>query len=364
MTTPRTNKKRLDQIEAKLTPKEWAIKLAKAMRKGSSEIESLRMIAKGAKSQRESALFLPFWALLDQAEERFPCTNPANDKNRAERLALGRKLTTEFHALKILLARVNESIKVEARHKLAVALGHLSMLAGLIFQDAVGRTARKAAEWIEEYKTADAAEEASRQGMLKELSAYTRADLGETFSDSIPLGPDIRLRFKSQIEDWVERQKTMIMYAFAEKRAVKIIEDKYFDGHPILCRDVEASLAEAIKMLEEGVKLLNDDLKLRADLFKKEWDEDEKEDGIAGAIPGEREGHLNIDIEAIRSGKACIARAKEQADAWVEGSQSKAKLDAMLLDPKEWKDREAYMWLLFSKQVDAPLVQVPEGKVL
>lgn len=364
MTTSKSHKKRLDDIEAKLTPKEWAIKLAKAMRKGPSEIESLRMIAKGATSQRDSSFFRPFWALIDQAEERFPCTNPANDKNRAARMALGRKLTTEFHALKILIAKVNDSIRSEASRKGLLATLHLSILAELMFQDQVGRTTRKAAEWIEEYKTADAAEEASRQGMLKELSVYTKADMGETFADSMPLGPDIRLRFKSRVETWIEQQKTLIMIVFAQKHAVKIIEDKYFAGHPILYRDVEAELTDAIRMLEEGVNYLHDDLKLRAKLFKKEWDEDEKEDGIAGAIPGEREGKLYIDIEAIKSGKDCLDLAAKQAEVWVEESQNKAKLDAMLLDPKEWKEREAYMWLHFSKQVDAPFVNVPEGKVL
>lgn len=363
MTTSQ-NKKRLDQIEAKLTPKEWAIKLAAAGRTHPTEMESWAAMAKKAATLRESPFFKAFWALLDQAEERFPCTSKTNDKNRADRLALARKLTTEFHALKILIAKVNDKITVNARYDGVVALLHLSMLAEILFQDSVGRTARKAAEWIEEYKTADAAEEASRQGMLKELSFFTKADMGETFADSMPLGPDIRLRFKSRLETWVDEQKTLITQVFAHQYAVKIIQDKYFDGHPILYRDVEAQLANTIKNLEEGVDYLHQDLKLRSQLFKMEWDENEKEDGIAGAIPGEREGHLIIDSEAIKAGKDCRAYASKLAEAWVEESQDKAKLDAMLLDPKDREDREVYMWAHFQTQVEKPFVKVPDGKLL
>lgn len=364
MTTSKSHKKRLDDIEAKLTPKEWAIKLAAAGRSRPSEMESWTAMAKNVPNLRESPFFKAFWALIDQAEARFPCTSKTDDKNRAARMALGRKLTTEFHALKILIAKVNDSIRSEASRKGLLATLHLSILAELMFQDQVGRTARKAAEWIEEYKTADAAEEASRQGMLKELSVYTKADMGETFADSMPLGPDIRLRFKSRVETWIEQQKTLIMIVFAQKHAVKIIEDKYFAGHPILYRDVEAELTDAIRMLEEGVNYLHDDLKLRAKLFKKEWDEDEKEDGIAGAIPGEREGKLYIDIEAIKSGKDCLDLAAKQAEVWVEESQNKAKLDAMILEPKEREDREVAMWAHFCTQVEKPFVKVPEGKLL
>lgn len=364
MTTSKSHKKRLDDIEAKLTPKEWAIRLAAAGRSHPSEMESWTAIAKNAPNLRESPFFKAFWALIDQSEARFPCTSKTDDKNRAARLALGRKLTTEFHALKILIAKVNDIIRVNARYDGVAVTLHLSMLGTLLFQDSVGRTARKAAEWIEEYKTADAAEEASRQGMLKELAVYTKAFMGETFADSMPLGPDISLRFKSRLETWVDGQKTMITHVFAHKHAVKIIQDKYFDGHPILYRDVEAHLADTIDTLTQGVNLLNEDLKQRAKMFKKEWDEDEKEDGIAGAIPGEREGHLAIDIKTITTGKDCRAYAETLAEAWVKDSQDKAKLDAMILEPKEREDREAAMWAHFCTQVEKPFVKVPEGKLL
>ena len=363
MTTSQ-NKKRLDQIEAKLTPKEWAIKLADEMRKQPSEVESLEAIVKSSIAGRKSPFFKVFWALLDQAEERFPCTSKTDDKNRAARLALARKLTTEYHALKILIAKVNDMIGAEARYTGLMALLHISMLAEILFKDSVGRTTRKAAEWIEEYKTADAAEEASRKGMLKELSFFTKADLGETFADSMPLGPDIRLRFKTRLEEWVKEQVTLIGKVFAYKHAVKIIQDKYFNGHPILYRDVEAQLDHTIKNLEDGVHWLHEDLKLRSQLFKMEWDENEKEDGIAGAIPGEREGHLTIDIEAIKAGKACRAEASDLADLWVKESDTAAKIDATLLDPKDRDEREAYMWAHFCTQVEKPFVKVPEGKLL
>ena len=364
MTTSKSHKKRLDDIEAKLTPKEWAIRLAAAGRTHPTEMESWAAMAKNAATLRETPFFKPFWALIDQAEERFPYTGKTPDKNRDDRMALGRKLTTQFHMLKILIAKVNDIIRDQAEKDGLKALLNFSILAAILFQDSVGRTARKAAEWIEEYKTADAAEEASRKGMLKELSSITKADMGETFADSMPLGPDIRLRFKSQMEDWIDTQKTLIKQVFAYRYAVKIIQDKYFDGHPILYRDVEAQLDNTIKNVEEGVNYLHEDLKLRSQLFKMEWDENEEEDGIAGAIPGEREGRLSIDIEAIKAGKDCRARASSQAECWVKESENKAKRDAMILDPTKWEDREAHMWAHFCTQVEKPFVKVPDGKLL
>ncbi len=55
-----TNSKRLDNIELKLTPKQWAIRLADEMRRYASE-EDLKAIAKG--TYRQSPYIKPFYAL-------------------------------------------------------------------------------------------------------------------------------------------------------------------------------------------------------------------------------------------------------------------------------------------------------------
>jgi hypothetical protein len=48
----------------------------------------------------------------------------------------------------------------------------LAKLETIILQDSFGRTARKAAEWVQEYKPYDSDEEENRQIMLRELAAF------------------------------------------------------------------------------------------------------------------------------------------------------------------------------------------------
>lgn len=193
----------------------------------------------------------------------------------------------------------------------------LAKLEKIVRQDAFGRTARKAAEWVQEYKPADADEEENRQIMLKELAEYADVNLGEKWSDSLPLPGGVRLRFPSAVEEWVADVTAAAVDALAYRAAVKIIQDQHFDGHPVLFRDSEANLESAAKTLEDGIATFNDYLKTRAELFKADWEvEEESEDGVASAIPGEREGKLTIDIAVVRKTAEGLKARKVAAD-WV-----------------------------------------------
>lgn len=332
-----TKQKRLDQIESQLTPKEWAIKLADELRKHPSQADFHASIAKGS-SYRDNPVSKPFWALAKQAEKLHSGFSRDDGLARAQ---LSRKLRGEYHALKRLIFDANEKTRSKAEVAGLKAALKLTTLQTVILQDAFDRTSRKAAGWIEEYKTADAADEDQRQVMLKELAAYGDAYLGETFADSLPLGPDIRLRFPSLIEGWVQDTAILIMDVFRHEAALRIIQDKNFDGHSILFRDVETELAETIKTVEGGVATFNNYLKTRAELFKAEWDADEQEDGIAGAIPGEREGLLTIDIETIKG------RARHQgatfADEWMKNNRDMAVSDIL----EETGEHETHCWNRF-----------------
>ena len=118
--------------------------------------------------------------------------------------------------------------------------------------------------------------------------------------------------------------------------AVQIIQDKYFDGHAILAHDVEGQLEETLKMIEDGAVTFNEYLKTRETLFKVEWDEEDQEDGIASAIPGEREGQLFINLEAIKQ-RAKGRQVKALAEYWIKESKE-TTLEAALMA----KDREQY----------------------
>jgi hypothetical protein len=131
-------RKRLDSIEVDLTPKEWAMRLADEMRESPTQVHFLRAVAK--EKYRDWPWVKPFFKLAEQAEVRYPRSNPEDTRARNQ---LNRKLRTEFHTLKRLIANVNETILNKAEtNGLKTAL-KLSTLHALILQEAFTRTARK-----------------------------------------------------------------------------------------------------------------------------------------------------------------------------------------------------------------------------
>jgi hypothetical protein len=313
--TKATIKKRLDEAEARLTPREWAIRLADEIRKYPSMDEAIKA---SLKVPNEEAILgdRPYQALAKQAEERHP-------GNRPDQMAafnkLSEKLWTEYQTLRNLAIQINSAVMERLEVFGLKAALKLSTLQTVILQDAFGRTASKAALWIEEYKTADEDEEENRQIMRKELSAYTDVSFAEKLTDSLPLGPDIRLRVPSIIEEWVQDTVRLIAEVFSRRAAVKIIQDKFFDGHDILFRDTETKLEETMKTIEEGVATFNEYLMTRELLFKTEWDEEDEEEGLSTAIPGEREGQLAIDLEAVKTKSKGLVKAL--VNKWIKDAK-------------------------------------------
>jgi hypothetical protein len=325
--TTSSNEKRLDEIESQLTPKEWVIREIQEIRRHPGLPEYVEELIKKGQGHRKN----PFDVFEKQADERHPGRKPEDITARNQLL---KKLNLEFLTLRDIGLTVNNMMRMEAGTSGLQAALKLSQLQTLILQDAFGRTARKAALWVEEYKTADKDEEENRQLMLKELSAYADVNFGERFSDSIAIGQNLRLRFPSMIEEWIRDTVHLIGEIFSHETAVRMIEKKFFDGHPILSRDVETMLNNAIKTVQDGAATFNEYLKTRADLFKNEWDEEEKEDGITSAIPGEREGKLSINIDAIKD-EAGRSRAAVMMESWIKMSRAKAQYDVM--SPEESK---------------------------
>jgi len=333
--TKATTKKRLGEIEAQLTPKEWAIMLADEVRKYPAFDDAIKA---DLKLPPEEAITQqkPFKAFIEQAEKSHPGRKP---EDMAAYNQLSRKLWTEFTTLRNVLFQININVTERLEVFGLKAALKMSTLQTLILQDAFGRTAKKAALWVEEYKTADKDEEENRLIMLQELSAYTDVSFAERAADSLPLGPGLRMRFPSPIEEWVHDIVELIVNVYSRMAAVQIIQDKYFDGHAILGRDVEAQLKETLKMIEDGAVTFNEYLKTREALFKTEWDEEDQEDGFASAIPGEREGKLTIDLEAIKQ-RAKGRQVKALADHWIKEAKEKT-VDSMFerQDPEQYNAR-------------------------
>lgn len=330
--TKATTTKRLDKIEIHLTPKEWAIRLADQVRKYPSFDDAIKAELKTTPDKAITQQ-KPFKALMAQAEERHPGKKP---EDMAAYNQLSGKLWTDFTTLRTVIFSINIDVSRRLEiYGLQAAL-KMSTLQTLILQDAFGRTASKAALWIEDYKTADADDEENRQIMLQELAAYMDVSFAEKAADSLPLGKGLRLHFPTPIEEWVKDIVVLIVKVYSNLAAVHLIQDKYFDGRAILAHDVEAELEETLKVIEDGAVTFNEYLKTREALFTAEWDEEDQKDGITSAIPGEREGQLLIDLESIKQ-RAKGRSVKSLAEYWIKESKEKT-LEAALMT----KDREQY----------------------
>ncbi len=215
------------------------MRLADEMRESPTQVHFLRAVAK--EKYRDWPWVKPFFKLAEQAEVRYPRSNPEDTRARNQ---LNRKLRTEFHTLKRLIANVNETILNKAEtNGLKTAL-KLSTLHALILQEAFTRTARKTASWVEKHKATDGNE--NRNDILNELTAYAEMRFAETPSDTPPFGRGVCLR-SPLIEAWADEAVMVIVDVFAHKAAVQAVEESYFEGHPILFRDVELRLAQTTK---------------------------------------------------------------------------------------------------------------------
>jgi hypothetical protein len=312
-----TKQKRLDKIELQLSPREWAIRMADEARKYPSDTDFAKAFAK--RTYREWPITKPFYALIEQTEERYPGKNWEDIQARNK---LGRKLRTEFHFFATLFFVVNEAIAGKIGSLGLKATLNLSRLRTLILRDAFGRTASRAALWIEECKTADTDGEEERQMMLKELASYQNVSLAEEPSDTVPFRTGLHVRFRSLIKFRADDLTMLILDVFSYKAAVRAIEKKYFDGHLILSRHVEAKLEETIRLVEGAVATFNEYLRTRSELCKENGDQEDQEDGSTSATPDEREGQLSIDIDAIQKYAGTLIEVI--ASEWAKGAKESA----------------------------------------
>lgn len=305
--------KRLEKVEAGLSPKEWAIRIAAEVRKTGAD---------NAAFIKKMEDVDPFDALDKQAEAKHP-GNKSEDVSARNRLR--RELATEFHALKKLIGVINEIVQNRVERAGLEAALKISSLQTVILQDAFGRTAKKAAGWIDSLRSKDKDEEEERRVMMEELKAYMDVDFGEKYSDSIRIG-DMKLRFPTIIEEWIKEAVQLIADIYAHEAAVAIVQDQQFDGQPILIPVIEAGLKRAIQAVEDAAGSFNEYLDVRMTLFKAEWDFEEKHDGgIASAIPGEREGKLKVDLKKIKLDSVRFAKAL--AKNWMTSARDEAIFD-------------------------------------
>jgi hypothetical protein len=128
----------------------------------------------------------------------------------------------------------------------------------------------------------------------------------------------------------------LIMDIFAHQTAVQTIQEKYFEAHPILFRDVEAKLTKTIQTVHQAVAIFNEYLQDRASV-KPDQGLQEQHDSVSSAT-SDHEVHLAIDIEAIQN-EAGMA-ADRVADTWARDAKDKAVGDIL----EETGEHEDFVW--------------------
>src|SRR5579862_6375730 len=158
------NRLRLDEIEVRLTPSEWAIRLVDEIQRYPSAREFQRAVAEG--TYRNAPYIKPLFALAEQAEARYPGRKPADIGARHR---LSQQLRMEFHSFKILTNTIDEELELKVEMSRLRTRVLTSQLHTLILRDAFTQTSEKAAGVIERRNTVEPNEK-DRQLRCKELA--------------------------------------------------------------------------------------------------------------------------------------------------------------------------------------------------
>jgi hypothetical protein len=299
--TPKS--KRLAKIELQLTPKQWAIGLADEMRRYHSRVDFLKAIAKS--TYRQSPMLRPFYALAEQAHERWP---ERTQQDSLRKIELDCKMQMEFQALKMLTNDVNSEIEIRARTNRLKAALQLSKLHALVLKDALAHT-----------------------GVAETIPANS-ASLA-------------RQHHSSALNDWADITAMLFLEIIAYKAAVQAIQEKYFDSHPILYKDNEMAVEMTIQTFRDAIATFNEYYKVRADLSNREADQGQRKAGMPNATSFECETNLPIDIEFNKKSTEMLAASI--VEKFVMNAKCKANFDISL----ETGKHEDAVWQQFRKEM-------------
>ena len=274
-------KKRIEKIEDKLTPKEWAIRLADEIR----QHPSLSALCTAQIKSGESTVHRAHEKLIEQAEARHPGRSA-----HAEQRADVKRTQVEFGILTHLILQVNETVarRIDCAGT-EVAL-KLQTLQTIILQDGFGQTARKVSAWIKGQKATGQSKDATRQEFLGELAAYATHEDATGF------------RFTADV--WVDAISALVFDLRNHKAAVGLLQDTYFDGHAMLALDAEAELGAIIQVVRQTCGQFNEYLAAR----------------------GSPNSPLTIDIDALGSPTKAV---KSLADYWLTLARDEATIEVL-----------------------------------
>jgi len=222
-----SEQRRLDDVEIYLSPKEWAIELTQEMRLYSSEQDFWTAITK--ENYQECLFIKPLSKLDQQALAAYPDKSDIEQRNE-----LSQKLRTEFEELKIFICKLN-GITEAMTDSIVLAAGfQASRLDNLLQEERFCKVTEAAATWIRRAESHGKAECILK--MLRSLAYPPRA---------------------SKIESVFSRLAKLMKNILALEAGLKLARDRYFDGHPILFRNIEDTLNGTIEFITSTVDRFN-----------------------------------------------------------------------------------------------------------
>jgi TonB family protein len=309
---------RTESIKIHLAPQKWVVKLADEMRHRVSKGVSPESLAR--ESFPESVSLTPFYGSAEQANQLRPGNELEDIRTWNQR---NRKLRTEYAAMKALILKVNEAVKEKTeslRTKVALELGTLY---NLILDDDLRHPAGNAIALSVEQNIDDADPDKENEFMLDESAIYDDEISPDAEEDgpSSASAPDSE--FVSLIENWVADSTSLIISVFAHKAAAQAVQQNYFDGHPILFEDVEASLDEIIRTLEDAAATFNQYMRIRDSNSPAELSNGNQQAWEAPLTADNQQIRFAMDIEFIRA-RAGRHHAQPLISDWVEYANKKA----------------------------------------
>jgi hypothetical protein len=221
--------KRIDNLETRLTPKEWAIRIADEIRKYPSQHEYLRYLTEHS-NINETLWVKPFAMLKQLSEELYPGKKPFEMQTQRDHT---RKLQMEFLVLKSLIHEINTRARqnveiMKPQFLLQMALLRIHIMGDIASTHFIKESRKKTDKWQE-------------NGNPPESLEY----------------------WQLKTTGWIDE-------FFTGNELFKTVSELYLDGHPFIFLDIENQLTGIKKIIDEIVSLFNDYIKAVAERFKAE----------------------------------------------------------------------------------------------
>jgi hypothetical protein len=296
---------KLDDIELKLPPLQWAIRLVNEMRKYSTDAAFDRARAKG--QYREDPYFKPIFALSEQARRKFPddIRDWSNECNR---------LRSEFAGLKILIILANREAQAKANSARLEVSALATRLESLVLREIV------------------------------DLSGGSPTRIAGATGDRA-IGSPKCLFFTAR--DVADDLAAVLSDLLLVQATIEQLQADYFRGQPILSLENDRVLESTKETILELIAKFDDYILIKV--------QSQERTGAAAAPGTVRWNSLIFDLGSMRKVASFIARHREYPN-WLSAARFKARLQILT----ETSDHEEFFWNAFrAANADKPVQKTP-----